>query len=135
MLQCRAMASDKKMEHTAATLAFDAFWTWVQAHPNCILRAGTPETVLYDDDELHWHFTAEGTDTLVVQVLRGKRLLGEILVAPADVAYVQAVAGDEEEYVFELITETETDRMAACYFVLSHAHEPQDHAGSGRAVH
>src|SRR4029077_13137281 len=129
------MASDKNMEHAAATVAFDAFWTWVQAHPNCILRAGTPETVLYDDDELHWHFTAEGTDALVVQVLRGKRLVGEILIAPADVAYVQAVAGDEEEYVFELITETETARVAACYCVRPPASEPQYHAGSGRAVH
>jgi len=124
------------MEHAAATLAFDAFWNWLQAHPNCIVRAGTPESVLYDDEELHWHFTAEGPDTLVVQVLRGKRLVGEVLVAPADVAYVQAVAGEEEdEYVFELITETETDRVAAYYFVLSHAYEPQEHPGGGRAVH
>lgn len=135
MLQCRAMASDKSMEHAAATLAFDAFWTWIQAHPNCVIRAGTPEAVLYDDDELHWHFTAEGAETLVVQVMRGKRLVGELLIAPADVAYVQAVAGEEDEYVFELITETETDRVAAHYFVLSHAYEPQDHPGSGRAVH
>ena len=75
MLQCAGMATDKSMEHAAETLAFDAFWTWLQAHPNCIIRAGTPEAVLYDDEDLHWHFTAEGSDTLVVQVLRGKRLV------------------------------------------------------------
>ena len=135
MLQCEEMATDQSIEHAAATLPFEAFWTWLQAHPNCIIRAGTPEAVLYDDEDLHWHFTVEGSETLVVQVLRGKRLVGELLIGPADVAYVQAVAGDEDEYVFELITETETDRVAACYFVLSHAYEPQDHAGSGRAVH
>ena len=135
MLQCAGMATDKSMEHAAETLAFDAFWTWLQAHPNCIIRAGTPEAVLYDDEDLHWHFTAEGSDTLVVQVLRGKRLVGELLIAPADVAYVQAVAGEEDEYVFELITEAETDRIAGHYFVLSHTYEPQDHPGSGRAVH
>src|SRR5262249_53144727 len=63
-----------------------------------------------------------------------KRLVGELLLGAADVAYVQAVAGEEDEYVFELITETETDRIVAYYFVLSHAYEPQDHPGSGRAV-
>jgi hypothetical protein len=129
------MATDQSIEHAAATLPFEAFWTWLQAHPNCIIRAGTPETVLYDDEDLHWHFTVEGSEALVVQILRGKRLVGELLIGPADVAYVQAVAGDEDEYVFELITETETDRIAAHYFVLSHAFEPQDHPGSGRAVH
>jgi hypothetical protein len=121
------------IEHAGTTVPFDAFWTWVQAHPNCIIRAGTPDAVLYDDDDLHWHFTAEGTDTLVVQALRGKRLVGEILIGPADVAYVQGVSGEEDEYVFELISETETDRVAAYYFVLSHAYDAQDR--SGRAVH
>jgi len=135
VLQCEEMATDQSIEHAAATLPFEAFWTWLQAHPNCIIRAGTPEAVLYDDEDLHWHFTVEGSETLVVQVLRGKRLVGELLIGPADVAYVQAVAGDEDEYVFELITESETDRIAAHYFVLSHAYEPQDHPGSGRAVH
>jgi hypothetical protein len=129
------MATDQGIEHAAATLAFEAFWTWLQAHPNCIIRAGTPETVLYDDEDLHWHFTVEGSEMLVVQVLRGKRLVGELLISAADVAYVQAVAGEEDEFVFELITETETDRIAGHYFVLSHAFEPQDHPGSGRAVH
>ncbi|HJQ85246.1 MAG TPA: hypothetical protein VKA21_14270 [Candidatus Binatia bacterium] len=129
------MASDKSMEHAAATVPFDAFWNWLQAHPNCIIRAGTPEAVVYDDEELHWHFTVEGTDTLVVQVLRGKRLIGEILVAPAEVAYVQWVTGEDDEYVFELISETETDRVAAYYFVLSHSYDAQDRLGSGRAVH
>jgi len=47
------MASQKHIEHAAATLSFQAFWTWLQAHPNCILRAGTPEVVLYDDDLLY----------------------------------------------------------------------------------
>src|SRR5262249_10541147 len=128
------MASDKSMEHAAATLAFDAFWTWLQAHPNCIIRAGTPEAVLYDDDELHWHFTMEATDALVVQLMRGKRLVGELLVAAADIAYVQAVAGEGDEDAFGLITQTETDRIPAYYFLLSHAYAPPDPPGAGLAV-
>ena len=129
------MASSKTMEHAATTLAFDAFWTWLQAHPNCIIRAGTPEAVLYDEENLHWHFTAEGSDTQVVQLVRGKSLVGEMLVAPGDIAYVQGVASEEEEYVFELISETETERVAAYYFVVSHAYDAQQRPSSGRAVH
>jgi len=129
------MVGDKRVEHAATTLSFEAFWTWLQAHPNCIIRAGTPETVLYDDEELHWHFTAE-SETLVIQVLRGKRLVGELLLAPGEIAYVQGVAGEEdEEYVFELVSETETDRVAAFHFVLSHSYEAQARSAPGRAVH
>jgi len=130
-----AMSTSKNIEHAGTTVAFDTFWNWLQMHPNCIVRAGTPEAVVYDEEDIHWHFTAEGTDTLVVQVLRGKQLVGELLVTPGDVAYVQGVAGEEDEYLFELITETETDRVASYYFVLSHSYEPPDRPGSGRAVH
>ena len=123
------------IEHATATLSFDTFWHWVQAHPNCIIRAGTPEVVLYDDDDLHWHFSAEGTDTLLVQLQRGKKLVGEILVVPGDVAYVQGVASEEDEYVFELISETQSDRVAAYHFVLSHGYDAQERLTPGRAVH
>ena len=68
------------IQHATATLPFDAFWSWLQAHPNCIIRAGTPEAVLYDDDDLHWHFSAEGPDTFLVQLQRGKKLVGEMMV-------------------------------------------------------
>jgi len=122
-------------EHATATLPFDTFWGWVQAHPNCIIRAGTPESVLYDDDDLHWHFTVEGTDTFLVQLQRGKKLVGEIVVLPADVAYVQGVSGEEDEYVFELISETQADRMAAYHFVLSHGYDAHERLTPGRAVH
>ncbi len=103
------------------TLPFETFWNWVVTHPNCILRAGTPEAVLYDDDDLHWHFASEGETTLLVQVLRGKRLIGELLMEPEPVTYVQGVQGQREgEHVFELIVESEKDRVVAYFFVLAH---------------
>ena len=129
------MPSSKRIEHTGTTLPFDAFWNWVQTHPNCIIRAGTPEAVVYDHEDLHWHFTAEGAESLVVQVFRGKQLVGEIVITPGDVSYVQGMAGEEDEFVFDCISETQTDRVAAYYFVLSHGYEAQDRPGSGRAVH
>jgi hypothetical protein len=110
-----------------ATLSFRVFWDWLGTHPNCILRAGTPEAVIFDDDDLHWHFaTAVDDGAPVVQVLRGKRLLGELILVPEQVSYVQGSAGEEEgEFLFELISETEDDRFAAYFFVLTHGYEEE----------
>ena|SRR5213593_1494674 len=129
------MASNKRIEHAATTLPFDTFWNWLQAHPNCIIRVGTPEAVMYDDDDLHWHFAAEGSDTLLLQLVRGKKLVGEMIVAPGEVTYVQGVAGEEDEYVFEAVSESETDRVAAYHFVLSHGYDRQEPLTPRRAVH
>jgi len=117
------------------TLTFEDFWSWLLEHPNCILRAGTPETVVYDDDDLHWLFANEN-DYLVVQVLRGKRLMGEILVDPEPVTYVEGQSGDQEgEFVFELISESERDRVANYFFVLAHGFEDEKEGHSPARVH
>lgn len=113
------------------TLPFDVFWSWLVSHPNCILRAGTPDAVLYDDEDLHWHFASESGGGLVVQVLRGKRFMGEILVDPEPITYVQAVPVDrDDEHLFELISEGEVDRLAAYFFVLAHGYEDGGEAES-----
>jgi hypothetical protein len=108
----------------SATLSFDQFWTWLVTHPNCILRAGTPEAALFDDDDLHWHFASADDGVPVVQVLRGKRLLGELVLVPDQVTYVQGSAAEQEgEYLFELISETESERFVAYFFVLVHGYD------------
>ena len=127
------------MTDPLATSSFDAFWSWLLRHPNCIVRAGTPETQIFDDEDLHWHFANEGA-TLFVQVIRGKRLMGELLIDPEAVAYVQAYGEEPEgEFAFELISETETDRVALYFFVLSHGMEGEDpppaHRPGSHSVH
>lgn len=120
-----------------STLAFEAFWAWLRLHPNCIVRAGTPEAVLYDDEALHWFIGEEGVD-LVVQLIRGKQLVGEVVVDPEDVAYVEAVGEERHgEHVFEAISESETDRVAVYTFVLSHgiAEDEQPAGAHGPPVH
>lgn len=121
------------MNDDPLTLPFETFWAWLVGHPNCVLRAGTPESALYDDDDLHWHFAmeasapTEGSNLLLVQVIRGKRLLGELFLDPEQISYVEGSAGErEDEFVFELITETDTDRLAAYYFVLTHGYDGGD---------
>src|SRR5207237_2834510 len=92
----QAMA-DPKLPLSANVLPFDKFWKWLQGHPNCILSAGTPEAVLYDDDDCHWHFASEEDGTLLVQVLRGKALVGEIAIVPRNITYVQGEGKGTEE--------------------------------------
>ena len=109
------------------TIPFDVFWSWIVGHPNCIVRVGTPEAVLFDDDDLHWRFEAESEERLLVQLVRGKHLVGEIVIEPEAVAYVEAVAGDVEgEFGFDLISEEVDERLASWFFVLTHGYESED---------
>ena len=115
------------------TMPFEEFWRWVVTHPNCILRAGTPEAILYDDEDLYWNFAAEGPNLLLVQLLRGKRLVGELLLDPEPISYVQALPPEREsEYPFELITENEEASFATYFFVLAHGYDDEATFTAGR---
>ena len=129
------MATEPKLPLPSNVIPFDKFWKWLLGHPNCILSAGTPEAVLYDDEDFHWHLGAEEEDTMLVQVLRGKQILGEVLIAFRSVAYVQAEQKGEEEHVFECIVEAESERVAAYHFTLSHGYTTEEAATKGRWVH
>ena len=115
------------------TLSFQSFWQWLTTHPNCILRAGTPEAVLYDDEDLHWHFISYDNGSLGVQLLRGKRFAGEIVVDPEPISYVQGAADEAEgEHIFDLVAETETDRASRYFFVMAHGFEDETPLAPGR---
>ena len=89
--------------------------------------------VLYDDEDLHWHFASEPDGTLLVQVLRGKLLLGELFIKSEEIRYVQAVAGEtNEENLFELVIESEVGQSASYFFVLTHGYEEQKAFSPGR---
>lgn len=91
------------------------------------------EAVLYDDEDLHWHFASEPDGTLLVQVLRGKLLLGELFVRSDAVRYVQAVAGEsEEEHLFELVSESDSGQNSAYFFVMTHGFEEEKAFSPGR---
>ncbi|MEO8503586.1 MAG: hypothetical protein ABI609_06785 [Acidobacteriota bacterium] len=113
-------------------MPFETFWNWVVSHPNCLVRVGTPETSLFDDDDLHWVFDDQTPAEFLVQLVRGKRLVGEIVVQPELVTYVEATTGDSAgEFVFDLISESESDRVAAYSFVVSHAFESEEQPAHG----
>ncbi|MDF1563307.1 MAG: hypothetical protein P1V51_09695 [Deltaproteobacteria bacterium] len=112
------------------THPFQTFWNWLQLHLNCVLRAGSASAIVFDDDDLHWHFGIEDDDTYLVQVIRGKRIQAELVLHPSEVAYVQARPGDRsDEFLFELVPPT-ADAEPIFHFVMSHGLEA-DEAESG----
>lgn len=129
------MGGSHNLRDASGTLPFENFWGWLTRHPNCILRAGTANTVLFDDEDLHWHFASDETG-LYVQVIRGKRLQGEMILDAEQIDYVEAFGEQETgEYGFEIINESAGDRTVAYFFVLSHGFDDDDISGPGLAVH
>lgn len=116
------------------TLTFETFWQWLLQHPNCILRAGSQSAIIFDDDDLHWSFAANDAGVFA-QLIRGKRLVGELAIDPHRVAHVQSLGEEPEgEWTFELVDERSTELVAAYFFVLSHGFD-EEPAESDRAVH
>ncbi|MDE2689625.1 MAG: hypothetical protein OXI49_03870 [Acidobacteriota bacterium] len=125
------MTAPTAVERSRVTLDLDTFWNWLVLHPNCVIRAGSVDALLCDDEDFHWHFVAEENSLLIAQLVYGKRLVGEILIDRERVVYVQSFQGEHgNEYVFELISETESECLAAWVFVMSHGldDEPQESA-------
>ena len=120
--------SSKRLTPVATTLSFEKFWSWLQGHANCILRAGTPDAALFDHEDFHWTLLTEDDATHVVQLSRGKELVGELVVFPTEIAYVQTEPGEVEgEHMFECVVETEAAREIAYHFVLAHEYDVVEH--------
>jgi hypothetical protein len=117
------------------TLHFDRFWAWISAHPNCIVRAGTPDVLLFDHDDYHWHLAVEDERTCVVQLARGKELVGELVMFVEDIAYVHCEMSENEEFICECIIEAEGRRDAAYQFVMAHGYDETESPGRRRWTH
>ncbi|MBB5209929.1 hypothetical protein [Microbulbifer hydrolyticus] len=111
---------------TTDTLALQEFWPWLADHCNCILRAGTPDSILYDDDDFHWRFTQEDARTLLVQLVRGKRLIGEVFVEPEMVSSVRMTPGEKDEVIFDLMAEADGQEQVLYYFVMAHGFDESE---------
>lgn len=113
------------------TLTFERFWSWLKGHTNCILRAGTDEVWLYDQEEFHWHLEDDGKRGIGVQLLAGKRVIAEVLLDLRDVLFVQTSPEEVEEggpkgaTIFEIVVGTKEDTYTAYHFVMSHPFEEE----------
>jgi hypothetical protein len=113
---------------TGSTLEFDRFWRWIRRHANCILRAGTPDSFIYDADDLHWHLEEDEERVPTVQLLRGKQLLAELVLEPRDILFVQALPdpdGEEGQFLFELVGGGGEEPYAVYHFVLAHGFDEE----------
>jgi hypothetical protein len=111
---------------TGTTLTFDRFWRWLKRHPNCILRAGTPESFLYDHEDLHWHLEEDEERVPTVQLVQGKQILAELVVEVRDVLFVQVTPdpdGEAGQFLFELQGGGADEPYAAYHFVVAHGFE------------
>lgn len=123
-------------------IGFEEFWQWIQGHTNCIISAGTPDTVIYDHDDFHWSFGREvgpdGQEDLLVQLVRGKQLVGEMLIPHGRMTHVQAEQrGEDGEVLFECFEESTEGTLPSFYFTLSHGYDEPDEREprQGRWVH
>lgn len=118
------------------TLTFEQFWAWMKLHHNCIVRAGAAGFALFDDHDLHWHLTETRDGLCVVQLVRGKNLLGELTFPAADVLYVQATPEEEEHMLFECVGAAEEGHLTLCWFLMAHAYdEVVDAPGPSSLIH
>jgi hypothetical protein len=113
----------------ALTLA--QFWRWLKLHYNCILRAGDDGCVVYDQPYLHWHLLEEDDDLLVVQVIRGKDLITELVIDQRQVMYVEAVPQEDNNVLFDLIGTGEGEPVSLINFLMSHGYEEESQDGHG----
>jgi len=129
-------STGKRLAAVATTLQFDKFWTWLRGHANCIVRAGTPECVLFDHDDFHWTLIGDDPQALIIQLARAKDLVGEVLVFPQEIAYVQVEPSETDgEWLFECVVENEKAREVAYHFVMAHEYEDVEHRREEKWTH
>ena len=116
-----------------ATLTFDKFWRWLKQHVNCILRAGSTDVWLFDQEAYHWHLEEDADRNPTVHLVWGKNLVGEMVLDARDVLFVQATADAEGEepgqFLFEVIGGARDEPRAVYHFLLAHGFEEEGHPG------
>ena len=127
--------STRPTETLAESISFEDFWNWLSAHRHCILRAGTGDVLIFDHDEYHWYMFIDKNGAHVVQLVRGKLLVAEMVVLGGDIVYVFAQSNAHDEHVFDCMVETPGGTEIAYHFVLAHAFESEGSDEAPRLTH
>lgn len=113
---------------TGTTLPFDRFWRWLKQHVNCIVRAGTVDTYLHDQEAFHWHLDEDADRNPVVQLVWGKLTVAEMALDLRDVLYVEATPAEDGEagqFLFELVGGSKEEPFAVYHFLMAHGFEEE----------
>jgi len=116
-------------------LSIDQFWKWAAIHYNCILRAGNETILVFDYDYLHWHLVEEEDELLVVQIIRGKDIITELVIDRRMVMYVESNPQDDGNVLFELVGSVQGEPMALFHFLMSHGYEDEDERPAHKWTH
>jgi hypothetical protein len=112
---------------TGVTLPFDRFWDWLLDHTNCILSVGTEDAWLHDDEALHWVVFAEESGTPVVQLILGKRTVGEMVLDTTDLLQVQVLPDPDNlergYFLFKVVGGVKSAPRVRYTFQLAHGLE------------
>lgn len=115
-------------------LSFEQFWGWLKIHYNCIVRAGGEGCVVYDQPYLHWHMLEE-EDLSIVQIIRGKDLITELVIEPRQVMYVESTLQEENNVLFELIGTIQDEPVSLFHFMMAHGYEEEEERIRPRWTH
>jgi hypothetical protein len=115
------------MAEPSSILDFERFWRWLVIHHNCIVRAGTDNAWLYDQDDLHWHLYEDVDGRRGVQLMRGKHVLGEFVLEGGEPGYVEAAPSTEAEgqSEFQVLGGDQGQVHLVCHFVLAHGYDEE----------
>jgi hypothetical protein len=116
---------------TGTTLSFERFMRWVQHHRHCVLRVGGADTYLYDQEDFHWSFEEDPDRNVVVQLNRGKTIVGELVMEGREVLFVQSTQeeGERGAFLFELVGGPQGEAFTLYHFVLAHGFEEEEGQG------
>jgi len=114
---------------TGTTIPFDRFWHWLKHHPNCIVRAGTVDTLLHDQEAFHWHLEEDAERNPIVQLVWGKLLVAEMVLDVRDILYVEATPEEGAEaagqFAFELVGGSKEEPYPVYHFIMAHGFEEE----------
>jgi len=114
---------------TGTTLAFDRFWRWLKQHVNCIVRAGTGDVILHDQEAFHWNLDEDEERNPSVQLVWGKLLVAELLLDIRDILYVEATPEEggeaEGQFLFELVGGSREEPYPVYHFLMAHGFEDE----------
>ena len=112
---------------TGTSLRFEEFWRWLREHLNCVIEAGTSSATIMDFEDFHWVLTEEDDGRRVVQMMRGKGIVGELLIDPSEVTSVEVApdveSGSQGQWMFEVFGGAKEDPFVVAYFVMAHGFE------------
>ena len=116
----------------ASPLPFDRFWKWLQDHPNCVIRMGGMEAMLFDHEDFHWDFFEDEEEGhAVAQLLKGKHLVAEMLLPRRDIVMVQSSLDLDNpqsgHWVFELMGTDAESGQGMYQVVMAHGFEQPGH--------